>query len=540
MSHCDPMVDHGLSGGSAATISPQDRNAEGDAEDSMKTEFRRFYLWLGRILCGPERSASAKASTGSKVGDIAIPAIIIVFPLLAFGYLILNWLDADDAVKRRDAQERASAQARRVETVALAAVDAKSRAIFERIEAVRMQPNPIGQLHQLIYSGEISYVLIRRGTDLVFPPSEEWAYPNIEDQRRQLLSVAADLYSRMNPPQGWYAGVSGVVFFRCNRSEKESVCFALDEAALRPDLVSALNSPAEQAPDWAIVLRDTYNRDFWTDRPGFVGDGFTFPMSGAFQGWTLQVSGLAPTKTSPARLVALSVPFAFFWIYFVLNLSKRQSEKLALAERRKAFLDKVAHDLRTPLSNLKLYCELVAQESKGNPQAEDHCAIFSAEVDRLDQVAANAMAFGRSEPPQLRQSVPDDLVQMLLERFDLRFASCKTICMIAASETEPLVFDLSAFERILVNLLDNACKYAPGAIVVATRYEAGFLRLEVSDKGPGVTPSAAAQPSGSGLGLSIVRELAEANDGQVTLVNGQPGLLVIVTLRANRVEEQLA
>jgi DNA-binding response OmpR family regulator len=235
----------------------------------------------------------------------------------------------------------------------------------------------------------------------------------------------------------------------------------------------------------------------------------------------------------------MSVPFALFWIYFVLNLSKRQSEKLALAERRKAFLDKIAHDLRTPLANLKLYCELVAQESLGNPQAEDHCAILSAEVDRLDQVAANAMAFGRSEPPQLRDAVPDDLVQLSLERFNLRFASCKTICTIAASETQPLVFDLSAFERILVNLLDNACKYAPGAIAVATRYEAGFLRLEVSDKGPGVTPAAAAKPSGSGLGLSIVRDLAEANDGEVILVNGQPGLRVIVTLKANHLEEQL-
>jgi signal transduction histidine kinase len=511
-----------------------------DAEDSMKAGFWRFYLWLGRLLRGPEPSAWARAPEGSKIGDIAVPAIIIVFPLLAFGYLILNWLDADDAVKRREAQERAAAEARKVEAVARTALDAKSQAIFERIEAVRKQENPIGQLRQLIYSREISYVLIRRGTELVFPTSEEWAFPYIEDQRRQLLSVAADLYSRMDPPQGWYAGVSGIVFFRCNRIEKESVCFALDEAALRPDLVSALNSAAEQAPDWAIFLRDTYNRDFWTNRPGFVGDGQSFPLSGPFQGWTLQVSGLAPTKTSPGRLVAMGIPFALFWIYFVLNLSRRQSEKLALAERRKAFLDKIAHDLRTPLSNLKLYCELVAQESQGNPQAEDHCAILSAEVDRLDQVAANAMAFGRSEPPQRRQAVPDDLVQLSLERFNLRFASCKTICMIAASETQPLVFDLSAFERILVNLLDNACKYAPGAIAVATRYEAGFLCLEVSDKGPGVSPSAAVKPSGSGLGLSIVRDLAEANEGEVTLVNGQPGLRVIVTLKANRLEEQLA
>ena len=518
---------------------------EGDTKESMKTqfwktEFGRFCLWpCRRLQRGPEQSASIRASTASKVRTIAIPAIIIVFPLLVFGYLILNWLDADDAVGRRDAQERASAQARRVEAAALSALDAKSQAIFERIEAVRKEANPIGQLRQLIYSREISYVLIRRGTDLVFPTSEEWTFPNIEDQRRQLLSVAADLYSRMDPPQGWYASLSGIVFFRCNRKEKESVCIALDETALRPDLVHALDLFAQQSPDWVLFLRDSYNRVFWSDRPSFDGDGFTFPMSGAFQGWTLQVSSHAPTKTSPGRLVAMSVPFALFWIYFVLNLSKGQAEKLALAEKRKAFLDKTAHDLRTPLSNLKLYCELIAQNSQGNPQTEDHCAILSAEVDRLDQVAANAMAFGRAAPPQLRQAAPDDLVQLSLEKFNLRFASCKSICRIAASETEPLVFDLSAFERILVNLLDNACKYAPGAIVVETRYEAGFLHLEVSDKGPGLTP-AAAEPSGSGLGLSIVRELAEANGGQVSLVNGQPGLHVIVTLKAKCVKGMVA
>ena len=505
----------------------------------MTTGFWRFDLWLGRILRGPGPSASATASVGSKAGAIAIPAIIIIFPLLAFGYLILNWLDADDAVKRRDAQEQAGTQARRVEAAAFSALDARSQAAFERIEDVRKEGNPIGQLRQLIYSGEISYLLIQRGTELVFPKSEEWAFPNIEDQRRQLLSVAADLYSRMDPPEGWYAGLSGVVFFRCDRTEKENVCIALDEAALRPDLVRALDSVAERSPSWAFVLRDFYNRVFWGDSPGSNGEGFTIPMSAAFQGWTLSVRGLAPTRTSPARLVAMSAPFALFWVYFVLNLSKRQSEKLALAERRKAFLDKIAHDLRTPLSNLKLYCELVAQASQGNPEAEDRCAILSAEVDRLDQVAANAMAFGRSEPPQCCKAVPDDLVQLSLERFNLRFASCKTICTIAASETEPLIFDVSAFERILVNLLDNACKYAPGAIAVATRFETGFLHIEVSDHGAGAPPSAA-RPSGSGLGLSIVRELAEANGGQVSLVNGHPGLHVIVTLKANRAEEQLA
>lgn len=416
------------------------------------------------------------------------------------------------------------------------ALDAKSRAIFERIDTVRREPNPTGQLRQLVYTGEISYVVIRRGTELVFPVNDEWTIPNIEDQRHQSLSIAADLYSRLDPPQGWYAGLTGIVFFRCNGAEKESVCFALDEAALRHDLVSVLDSAAKQSPDSAFLLRDSYNRVFWSYGPESSGEGGAFAMSGALRGWTLQVSALAPTKASPARVAALSIPLVIFWVYFVLNLTRRQSEKLAEAERKKAFFDKIAHDLRTPLANLKLFCELVAQESHGNARAEEHCATLSAEVDRLDQVAANAMAFGRSSAPQMRKAIPDEILQLLLERFIPRFAARNTICTIADSETSPLFFDVAAFERILVNLLDNACKYAPGAVSVATHFEAGMLRLDVRDSGPGLLKSDTAQPSGSGLGLSIVQDLAKVNGGCVSLINEQKGLHVIVTLKARLVE----
>jgi signal transduction histidine kinase len=387
----------------------------------------------------------------------------------------------------------------------------------------------------LLYSGEFSYVLIRRGAELVFPLSDEWTIANVENQRRQLLSAAADLYSRLIPPQGWYVDQSGAVFFRCNDTENESVCFALDEAALRRDLVSALDSAAKQSPEWAFLLRDSYNRIFWSSDPDVIGAGNTFAMGGALRGWTLQVSALAPTKARPVRVATMGIPLAIFWIYFVLNLNRRQSEKLAQAERKKAFLDKIAHDLRTPLANLKLFCELVAQESHGNARAEEHCAILSAEVDRLDQVAANAMAFGRSSASQMRQAIPDDIVQLVLERFAPRFAACHTVCTIADSETAPLVFDVAAFERILVNLLDNVCKYAPGAVSVATRFDAGMLRLDVSDHGPGLSKFDAAQPSGSGLGLSIVQDLAKANGGGVSLSNGQKGLRVLVSLRARLV-----
>lgn len=426
--------------------------------------------------------------------------------------------------------------AQQVEAAAVAVLDDRSREVFAKIDAIRQEGNPTGELRQLIYAGEISYILIRRGAQAVFPPDEESALPKVENERRQLLSVAADLYSRSDPPQGWYADVSGSVYFRCSRTDKESVCFTLNEATLRPDLISALNTAAKQALGWVFLLHDPYNRVFWGDQPRASSEAFFFSWNGPFRGWTLQVGGSASPPTSLVRLLALSIPLALFWFYFVWTLGRRQSEKLAQIDSRKAFLARIAHDLRTPLSNLKLYCELISQESQGNARAENHCATLSAEVDRLDQLAANATAYGRSQPPRLSKAIPDEAASRLLERFERRFAASGVVCTIAASETAPLLFDVGAFERILVNLLDNACKFAPGPITLTTQFEDGRLCLEVCDNGPGLKATTAVAPSGSGLGLSIIHDLAEANGGSVSLINGQNGLRVIVTLKAELLE----
>ena len=346
-----------------------------------------------------------------------------------------------------------------------------------------------------------------------------------------MLLAAADLYARVKPPQGWYADISGSVFFRCNGEDNPSVCFAIKEEILRDELMTTLERAAEAAPVRTFLLRDPYNRAFWGREQKAGAEAASFPWSGAFRGWTLQVGGAAAPKANSARLLTLSAPLALFWVYFVWSLIRRQSERWRQAESRKAFLARIAHDLRTPLANLKLFCELIAQESGGNAQAAAHCAVLSEEVDRMDRLAANALTFASAPAPRLSRAIPDELVHDQLEKFESRFVACGAVCTIAGSETASLLFDVASFERILVNLLDNACKFAPGPISLATQFEGGFLRMDVRDNGPGLA-GAGRGASGTGLGLSIVRDLAEANGGALTLINGREGLRVLVTLQA--------
>lgn len=499
--------------------------------------FRRHIEALRRV------SMAHRRPLRGRLGDIAASAIIIAVPLAAFVLLLLGWLDADDAARRRAGQQRINALAGHVEAELLAAVDARARAALDRISALRREADWVGRLRQMVYARELADLLIRRDGLAVFPPAGDWTVLG-EEERRRALTLAADLYGRADPPQGWYADPAGLVYFRCVHSDGDAVCIALDEALLRPDLIAALEARLS-APDVFAQLRDPYGRLFWRDpaRPGAAPENF--PLSGALRGWTLQLAGAPPTAPNTRRLLIAGLPFAAFWIYVVASRMRREAEQIESAERKKNFLDKIAHDLRTPLTNLKLYCELLTEQTRADARAQKHCAILAAEVDRLDAVAANAMAFGRKTAPQWREAAPDDVLAMALEKFAPRFAARGCACTVAASVTAPLRFDVAGFERILVNLLDNACKYAPGPIVVRVVQAQGQLRLEVADRGPGLRPAPNGSGLGSrlgsglrsGLGLAIVRDIAAANGGGARWINGQDGLRVIVTLPAQYIED---
>ena len=98
-----------------------------------------------------------------------------------------------------------------------------------------------------------------------------------------------------------------------------------------------------------------------------------------------------------------------------------------------------------------------------------------------------------------------------------------------------------SFERILINLIDNANKYAPGRILVTTSEAGGMLTLSVrisavvsirrasQNAGPG--PAGRKRQGWFGLGLVVVRELAEANGGRVTIENAEPGLRVTASMK---------
>jgi two-component system sensor histidine kinase KdpD len=210
----------------------------------------------------------------------------------------------------------------------------------------------------------------------------------------------------------------------------------------------------------------------------------------------------------------------------------------------------VSHDLRTPLTTIKALAH--GMREHGDERAE----IIEQEADRLNRMVGDLLDLSRLSAgalPLSLESVPvDDLIAGALQQVEGALGS-RRLGVSLPVDTPLLVgrFDLTHSIRILVNLIENARKYAPAEtpIEISVHRDAGWIVIRVMDRGPGVTaaeverifqplyrPAGAPRDVGSaGLGLAIAREFATAQGG--TLAYGaRDGGGSVFTLRLPAVD----
>lgn len=199
---------------------------------------------------------------------------------------------------------------------------------------------------------------------------------------------------------------------------------------------------------------------------------------------------------------------------------QRQHERL-----RDALLSSVSHDLRTPLT--VILGELAMMKGAG-------AARVRAEARRLDRRIGNLLEMSRLEAGALRPAiVPTDLTEAVAGALDDMARELEGIAVtVDLAPDLPLVrADPRLLHHILINLFDNARKFAKGAIGIEGR-SGDAVVLVVIDDGPGLPPDSEAlvfdrfrqlkgsdRLGGSGLGLGIVRSFAEAMDARVSAAN---------------------
>ena len=222
-------------------------------------------------------------------------------------------------------------------------------------------------------------------------------------------------------------------------------------------------------------------------------------------------------------------------------------------ERERRFVADASHELRTPLANLKAELDLALRRSRSPEQLEEALRSASAETDRLSRLAEDLLVLARADrgrlPVRRERVAVGELVRRAVEPFRVRAADQGVD--LEVDVPADLIADLDDLRVVqaLGNLVDNALRATPrgGRVLVEAAREDGGLRLEVRDTGsgfpPGFLPSAfeafarpddprARPDGGAGLGLAIVRAVAEAHAGSAEVSNSSDGATVALVIPA--------
>jgi signal transduction histidine kinase len=329
-------------------------------------------------------------------------------------------------------------------------------------------------------------------------------------------------------------------------------------------LPPSLTGDAPNDTIMSVILRDAAGRQVWRTKhqfpPQFAGKA-QLPY---FSGHVVEVSlnprfanalviGGLPRSRLPLLLGVLALTMGLALVG-VLQL-RREDE---LARLRGDFIANVSHELRTPLAQLRMFAEtLLLGRVRSEEERRRSLEIVDQEARRLSHLVENVLQFSRAERQTIKLCPVDEPlaahVRAAHELFEPIVRARRVRVTPVLDDTIRCVVDPGALRQILLNLLDNAVKYGPIGqevrVLLERSADGKSARIVVEDEGPGI-PKAARQRvwepfyrldrdassavAGSGIGLSVVRELATKLGGSATIEDSRQGARVVVELPLGR------
>ena len=226
----------------------------------------------------------------------------------------------------------------------------------------------------------------------------------------------------------------------------------------------------------------------------------------------------------------------------------RLEESFATQRR---FLDDVGHELRTPITIIRGHLELMSLSNDPDEHAETTALVLD-ELDRMSRLVGDLITLAKSKRPDFLRLGPVELRTLVEDVYEKAHTIAPRTWQLDANADGVVYADRQRLTQALVQLADNAAKHTTEGdrIVIGSTARDGVVCLSVTDTGPGVDSADAERifdrfargedsdrpAEGAGLGLAIVRAIAEAHDGRVTL-DSRPGDGATFTLELPTREE---
>ncbi len=222
-----------------------------------------------------------------------------------------------------------------------------------------------------------------------------------------------------------------------------------------------------------------------------------------------------------------------------LILKRVEAEKLEELNKLKSyFVSSVSHDMKTPLTSIKMFAEILQSSKEINSEkSREYLQMIEGESNRLARLIDNVLDFSKIERGMKEYHLEfvslNDIIKQTMDIMQYQFKLHKFTVKMNLAEEEKLIYaDKDAVEEALINLLSNSIKYSieNKFIRVSTALENDYMNLIVEDQGIGISEdnidkifnpffrveSKQMQNSGgAGLGLSIVKHIMDAHHGKI-------------------------
>lgn len=494
-----------------------------------------------------------KISFKSPLGRFATFALFaIVLPaaiLAVLGYLSLRqWESSAELLVREQARDMASMAAEKVEMVLLHAEDE----ILARIRSIMAGPDfSPPALEKLVADTPLIqrlYLFDRRGK-LVFPSGRTG-----ED-----AGIFAGLLAEIS--QGfWERGgrrhimvgdqVVLAAILKGPDGAPRLAALTRNPETLRREILEKTLGKQDGPTIFSIIDREdrlVYSREP-LDRAERIA---TAPFGEVLQSWKLalyQPYGMSPQKAVRWQIMIFSTAFCLLLLVIVAGLFatyrlvRRETE---MARLKADFVANVSHDLKTPLSLIRMFGETLEMDRVPDEgKRREYYSVITRESERLTRLIDNVLDFSRIESGRRNYDVVptqvEPLIRETLEAFSYPLAQQGfKVETVVPQDLPDVPMDADAVGQALSNLVDNAIKYSGDRkrLRVEVKVSGGEVAISVSDDGIGIPReehrrifekfyrvgrSETQGRRGSGVGLALVRHIADAHGGRVT-VESQPG-----------------
>jgi signal transduction histidine kinase len=507
---------------------------------------------------------------------LVILTLIVLLPLGALGWLGLRVAGQEREVAENRLREALNGRLRDINAVILRSVEKQETELLRLLDRSSYRPEELRALVRASPVIHSLFVLDPQG-NRVHPPPEgpltatEQQFLERSSQvwrDKQIFYGSPDSAGKLSR-HGWYTwywgnGVNLVFWVR--NAAGYVIGAACDRTRLLADIVGEL-------PD-----SDTADANLRLGRIALAGgDGVAVYQWGTYEpasgeaprvrldlsppldSWSLLYFAPTAAAASPfgdsvflnlaAGLGAMVLALVGLAAYFYRESTREMRE----AAERVSFVNQVSHELKTPLTNIRMYAELLEQGiPDGDTRAARHLDIIVSESQRLSRLIGNVLTFARKQNDKLTlhpaEGNIDRCIEAALDHFRAPLEAKGVTTVFNAGAGATVEFDRDAVEQILGNLFSNVEKYAAsgGRMEVTSTQQGTTTSIVVSDRGPGIPKGQEERifapfhrlsnklsdgVAGTGIGLSIARDLARKHGGDLRVVPSAAGASFLLELQ---------